>query len=418
MDNTVLIISLVILVLFSGFFSATETAFSCVNKLRLKSLAETNKKAKKVLELSEDFDSLLSTILVGNNIVNIASTAIATVLFTRIFHDAGAAVSTLVMTIAVLIFGEITPKSIAKEAPEKFCLAVLGPISFFKTILRPINWFFSLWKKLVYNLINIENEEAIAQEELLLMVEEAQSEGELEEHESDLISAAIEFNDLDVKEILTPRVDVIAVSIDTSLDQIEEMFRENNYSRFPIYEGTVDNIIGVLHEKDFYYLFYKKKSMNIKSIVKKVQFTSPHVKISYLLRQLQSSKSHMAIVIDEYGGTAGIITMEDILEELVGEIYDEHDEVIEYFKQIDETHWLIECDANLEDMFEHFEIDINEEYDFITVGGWVIHHMNKIPKVGDAFHFENYEVSVVKCDERHVEQVVFHKIAERENNED
>ncbi len=413
MDKTSLILMLGVLVLLSAFFSATETAFSSMNKIRLKSMAETNPKARKVLELSEDFDQLLSTILVGNNIVNIASTAIATVLFTQIYGDAGAAISTLVMTVIVLIFGEVSPKSIAKEAPEQFTLMVVTPISILKTILRPVNWLFSLWKKLLRKFLNLNNEDTMTSEELIMLVEEAQEDGELLEHETDLITAAIEFNDLDVKEILTPRVDVIAIDITTKPEEIEALFRENNYSRFPVYDKSIDNIIGILHEKDFYYLYYKKKVQSIKTILKDIQFTSPQVKISSLLKQLQGASSHMAVVIDEYGGTAGIITMEDILEELVGEIYDEHDEIIEYFKQIGDNCWEIACEADLEDMFDYFNLDLKEDFDFNTVGGWVIHEFEKIPALHDRFTYNEFEIEVSKCDERRVEKITICKLVDK-----
>lgn len=411
---TIMIVSLLVLVLFSAFFSATETAYSSLNRIRIKNLAETNKKAKRVLKLSEDYDTLLSTILVGNNIVNIGATTIATVLFTKIYGDLGATLSTVVMTAVVLVFGEVTPKSIAKESPEKFALAVSGPIQFIKILLTPINVLFSLWKKLIALFLKVENDDSMDKEELLMIVEEAQNEGDLEEHESDLISAAIEFNDLDVKEILTPRVDVVAVEINTALSDIERLFRENNFSRFPVYQDTIDNIIGVLHEKDFYYLYYNEKERGLSSIVKSVQYTSPQVKISNLLRQLQSTKMHMAVVIDEYGGTAGIITMEDILEELVGEIYDEHDEVIEYFHPVDETHWLVECEADLDDLFEYLNMEVDEDFDCNTVGGWVIHEMEDIPNQGDTFQFEDLEIEVTKCDDRHVEQIMVHRLIEKE----
>ena len=414
MDNSILIAALVILVLFSGFFSATETAFSSVNRIRLKNMAEMNKKAAKALALSENYDELLSTILVGNNIVNIAATTIATVLFTRAYGESGATYSTVIMTIVVLVFGEVTPKSIAKEAPEKFCLMVVNGIGIVKMLLSPINWLFSTWKKLIAHFLTIENDGSMDKEELLMIVEEAQNDGDLEEHESDLISAAIEFNDLDVKEILTPRVDVIAVDVKTPLKEIETMFRENNFSRFPVYESSIDNIVGVIHEKDFYYLYYNHQEQGIHSIIKNVQYTSPHVKISNLLRQLQSTKTHMAVVIDEYGGTAGIITMEDILEELVGEIYDEHDEVVEYFHPIDESHWLVQADADLDDMFEYFDLEEEEDYDFITVGGWVIHEMEKIPDQGESFNYKNLEITVTQCDDRKVEQIMIHRLEQEQ----
>lgn len=418
-DNiTIMIISLLVLIFFSAFFSATETAYSSLNRIRLKNMAELNDKAKRALKLVDNYDSLLSTILVGNNIVNIAATTIATVLFTKIYGDTGATIATIVMTVVVLIFGEVTPKSIAKESPEKFALAVSGPISFIKIILTPINFIFTLWKKLIAHFFTVENEEYMDKEELLMIVEEAQNEGDLEEHESDLISAAIEFNDLDVKEILTPRVDVVAVDIKMSMKEMEEMFRENNFSRFPVYSNSIDNIVGVIHEKDFYYLYYNKKEQGVQSIIKNVQYTSPHVKISNLLRQLQSSKMHMAVVIDEYGGTAGIITMEDILEELVGEIYDEHDEIIEYFHKEEENQWLVEAEADLDDLFEYLEMEVDEDFDCNTVGGWVIHQLEDIPDKGDHFHFRDLEVTVTKCDERMVQQVRIQRIEEQDEQEE
>ncbi|MFR0980269.1 MAG: CNNM domain-containing protein, partial [Holdemania filiformis] len=258
MSNTMTLIGiLVILVFCSSFFSATETAYSSINKIKLKNMASAgSRKAQKALELADGYDRLLSTILVGNNVVNILASSLATVLFVQNlgFGDAGVSLSTAVMTIVILIFGEISPKSIAKETPEKFAMAVAGVIGFIQTLLTPINFLFSLWKKLLSMMFKVENDDSMTQEELLTIVEEAQNEGDLEAHESDLICAAIEFNDLDVKDILTPRVDVIAVDVTDSLDEIELMFRNNNFSRLPVYENSIDNIVGVIHEKDFYNL--------------------------------------------------------------------------------------------------------------------------------------------------------------------
>ncbi|MFR5599434.1 MAG: HlyC/CorC family transporter, partial [Holdemania filiformis] len=391
MSNTMTLIGiLAILVFCSSFFSATETAYSSINKIKLKNMASAgSRKAQKALELADGYDRLLSTILVGNNVVNILASSLATVLFVQNlgFGDAGVSLSTAVMTIVILIFGEISPKSIAKETPEKFAMAVAGVIGFIQTLLTPINFLFSLWKKLLSMMFKVENDDSMTQEELLTIVEEAQNEGDLEAHESDLICAAIEFNDLDVKDILTPRVDVIAVDVTDSLDEIELMFRNNNFSRLPVYENSIDNIVGVIHEKDFYNLYYNHMG-TFKSITQTLLYTSPHVKISSLLKQLQSSKTHMAVVLDEYGGTAGIITLEDILEELVGEIYDEHDQVKEYYKELDPNTYLIECDMDLDDMFEFFGLEDEEDYDFITVSGWVIHELERIPKVGESFTYK------------------------------
>ena len=417
--NTTIIIALIMLVGCSAFFSATETAFSSVNKIRLKNLAnDGDRKAKKALDLAENYDKLLTTILVGNNLVNIMATALATVLFTRIYHDLGATVSTVVMTIVVLIFGEVTPKSIAKEAPEKFAMSVCGLISFLVVLLTPINFLFTLWKMLISMVFHVENEEGMTQEELITIVEEAMNDGDLEEHESDLITAAIEFNDLEVNEILTPRVDVVALDIDSTMDEIEEAFRTNSYSRFPIYEDTIDNVIGILHEKDFYYAYYNHAE-NVRAILKPIQYTSSHVKISELLRQLQNSKTHMAVVLDEYGGTAGIITMEDILEELVGEIYDEHDEIREYWHQVDENTYLVEGDCDLGEMFELFDMEeTDDDYDVNTVSGWAIQNMNRIPKEGDNFIADHLFVTVMEADEKLVKNVKVQLLVEEEEDKE
>ncbi len=421
MSNTMTLIGiLVILVFCSSFFSATETAYSSINKIKLKNMASAgSRKAQKALELADGYDRLLSTILVGNNVVNILASSLATVLFVQNlgFGDAGVSLSTAVMTIVILIFGEISPKSIAKETPEKFAMAVAGVIGFIQTLLPPINFLFSLWKKLLSMMFKVENDDSMTQEELLTIVEEAQNEGDLEAHESDLICAAIEFNDLDVKDILTPRVDVIAVDVTDSLDEIELMFRNNNFSRLPVYENSIDNIVGVIHEKDFYNLYYNHMG-TFKSITQTLLYTSPHVKISSLLKQLQSSKTHMAVVLDEYGGTAGIITLEDILEELVGEIYDEHDQVKEYYKELDPNTYLIECDMDLDDMFEFFGLEDEEDYDFITVSGWVIHELERIPKVGESFTYKNLVVTVTQTDARKVIEVKVSVIPQDQSEED
>ncbi len=396
---------LFILLVFSAYFSAIETAFSCSNKIRLKNLSNNgNKKAEIALKLLENYDDLISTILIGNNIVNIAAATIATVIFTRVLGDAGATVSTVVMTVAVLIFGEITPKSLAKEFPEKFSMASSRFIAILMKIFFPLILIFGGWKRMIRKMFKISTEDSMTQEELITMIEEAENDGDLEAHESDLICAAIEFNDLDVRDILTPRVDLVAINIESSLDEVEKIFRFNAFSRLPVYENSIDNIVGFIHEKDFYNLYYNDKGP-LKMIIKSLLYTSPHVKISSLLRQLQSSKTHIAIVLDEYGGTAGIITLEDILEELVGDIWDEHDTVVEHYKEISENTYLVECDADLEDMFERFGVKAEEDYEMITVSGWVIHELEHIPHVGESFTYKKLYVEVTDADSRKVNEV-------------
>lgn len=407
MNNSNIVI-LVLLFIGSAFFSACETAYSSANKIKLKNMASIgDKKAEKVLQISDNYTKLLSTILIGNNVVNIAAASIFTVICLKIFGEVdGPAYSTLISTLIVLVFGEVLPKTIAKMIPERFAIIVTPIMSLLVAILTPITWLFELLEKIVIKLFGVNYDDSISSEELLTMVEEAHDDGELNEQEADLVTNAIEFNDLDVRDILTPRVDMISLSIDTKPEDIEKLFRENNYSRLPVYENTIDNIVGILHDKDFYYAYYKSyDELEISKIMKDVLFTSPHVKISSLLRELQKEKCHMAIVIDEYGGTEGIITMEDILEELVGEIYDEHDEVEESIRKVSDNDYIVKGDLEIKDLFEVFELKLPEDYDFVTTSGWVIHNLDKMADKGDTFTYENLKVLVVDCDEKVVNKI-------------
>ena len=404
MNNTIIV--LIILVFLSACFSATETAFSSLNKIRLKNMANNgDKKAEKTLELAEEFNSLLSTILIGNNIVNIASSSIATVLFVAIFKENGALISTVIMTVTILIFGEITPKSVAKAHPEQFAMFFTPFISVLVVLFKPLTFLFNGLAFLISKLFKSQESDEFRSEEFITMVEEAQEGGNMNEDEADLITNAIEFNDQEVGKVYTPRVDMVANDINDSLDEIDKSFRESGFSRLPIYSGSIDNVIGILHEKDFYFHYYKDSATSIEQILTKPVFTTEHLKISALLKQLQKCKSHMAIVIDEYGGTLGIITMEDVLEEIVGEIYDEHDEVIEYFKKLDDVTYLVNCDADIEDMFEYFDIVPDEEYEFNTVAGWVIFNLDKIPLINDKFSYKNLDVTVIDADEKTVNEI-------------
>ena len=419
-NEIIMIFALILLVLASATFSSIETAYSSSNRIRLKNFASDNKKkAQQVLDILDNFDKFLSTVLVGNNIVNITATTISTLLFTGFFgFSKGPTISTIVITLIVLIFGEISPKSIAKRIPEDLAMSTVGLVRFLMVVLTPLTIFFKAVRSLLDKIIKIKETDSDITDELMTMVEEAENEGDLESHESDLISAAIEFNDLDVRDILTPRVDLIAVDITMSLDKIEEVFRLNSFSRLPVYENSIDNIIGVIHEKDFYSLYHTNKGM-IKNIIKSTLYTSLHVKISTLLRQLQSSKTHLAVVLDEYGGTAGIITLEDILEELVGDIWDEHDTVKEFYTPIAEDVYLVSCDVEVEDMFERFDVEYDDEdHDYVTVSGWVINQFDRIPKTGDTFTYENLEVLVTKTDDRKVLEIkvkILPKLDEKED---
>ena len=339
-----MIVALIILIGLSAFFSAAETAYNSLNEIRLRSKAEDgDAKAAHTLALVERYDSLLSTILIGNNIVNIGASSLATVLFTRLVGGVyGPTVSTIVMTLLVLAFGEITPKSMAKEMPETMAMAFAPVLSALVTIFTPLNALFGAWKKFLAKRFDTGEKDTITEGELVTMVSEAEKDGELTNRESELIRSAIEFDDVEAQDVLTPRVDVVAVSDDTPMDEVTERFAESGYSRLPVYHDTIDNIIGVVHEKDCFAALQKHdKNVKLEDLIGPTLYTTSVTQISALLRTLRESKHHMAVVVDEYGGTAGIITLEDILEELVGEIWDEHDDVVEDVRQQSDGSWLI-----------------------------------------------------------------------------
>lgn len=406
-------ILLAILILMSSFFSATETAFLSLNRIRMKNMAnDGNKKAKTVIYLVDQYDTLLSTILIGNNIVNIASASISTVLFTGIFGDSGVTISTIFMTIIVLIFGEITPKSLAKDFPEVFAMFAAPIIKFLSVVLMPINNIFAMWKKIVSTIFKSSDSRGITEEELITIVEEATQEGGIDAREGELIRSAIEFNELDATDILTPRIDIVGVEENSSIDEINKIFNDSEYSRLPVYKETIDNIIGVIHLKDLHY----HNSPTTKGLIKDVVYTTQTIQISTLLHLLQTKKSHLAVVCDEYGGTLGIVTLEDIIEELVGEIWDEHDEVIKEFEKINDNHYKITCSANLDKMFKLFGVD--KEVVSSTVSGWVIEEIGGIPEVNDTFDFENLHIVVTETDFKRVLEIeVFVKDDSEKNTE-
>ena len=399
-------VALVILVGFSAFFSASETAFSSLNQIRLKSRAEDgDSSAARVLAMAEQYDKLLSTILIGNNIVNIAAASIGTILFTQMLGaERGATVSTIVLTIIVLIFGEVTPKSLAKEMPEKVATAVSPFLVLLMALMTPLTWLFTQWKKLLGHFVHSGEADTITEGELMTMVSEAENDGELTDRESELIRSAIEFDDVEVEEILTPRVDVVAVEDDIPLEELAQTFAETGYSRLPVYHGTIDNIIGVVHEKDFY-IARLKKATKIDDLVVPTLYTTGSTQISQLLRTLREQHHHLAVVVDEYGGTEGIITLEDILEELVGEIWDEHDEVTEDFRKQSDGSWLVSGSASVDDLYEELDLPEEEDIDSNTVNGLVQEKTCHLPKVGDRFTLGEYDGVVTRTAKRRVTEV-------------
>ena len=401
--STALILVLIALIALSAYFSATETAFSSLNRIRLKSLANGgNRRAQLAFALSENYDELLSTILVGNNLVNIASTTIATLLFVQALGDgAGPTVSTVVMTVVVLIFGEVGPKSMAKEHAETFAMFSAPFLRALVVVLKPVNFLFAQLKKGLRRLVRSSPKQSVTDSELLTLVEEAEQEGGIDKSEGAMLRNVIEFDDIQAIEIMTPRVDVEALPRDAGREDIAALFRETGYSRLPVYEETIDSIVGVIHEKDF---FSAVNGQELEDILQPAEFIPPSMKISDLLRHLQQKKQHMAVIVDEFGGTEGIVTLEDVIEELVGEIWDEHDEVAqEGVLPLGENLYRVYGSMSTDDLFEFLHLDC--ETDASTVNGWIAQRLDRIPKAGDGFQFQNASFLVTKAAGNRAEEI-------------
>lgn len=412
-----LLVSLFVLIAFSAFFSATETAYTSASRIRLKSLATGgNRRAEKVLALCENsYDKLLSTILIGNNIVNLSASTISALLFAKILFGSRlnpSIVSTAAITVVVLIFGEITPKYIGKFCAEKLAMAVYPFISILIFLFYPLNIVFSGWKKLIVRIFRFKAKDVITEEEIITMVEEAEEDGTIKKEETNLIRSVIEFDDLDAKDVLVPRVNICAVEAGSAPEEIMRKFEESGFSRIPVYEGDIDTIIGIIHEKDFFRAFQadeennskdseKSSGLFIKSIMQKPFFAIETTKISLLLRKMQKERNHMAIVIDEYGGTSGLITMEDILEELVGEIYDEHDSDSDSgcIKPCGENTFIVSGETSVSKMMKYFELDEDETSGSTTVSGWITEKLGDFPEEGKKLRWQDkIEIEVLKTD--------------------
>ena len=416
-----MVIVILLCVLFSAYFSATETAFNTFNKIRVKNLAEKgNKRAARALQLADNYDKLISTILIGNNIVNILAASLATLYFVTEWlmnQETASAVSTAVMTLLVLTFGEIVPKTIAKQTPDKFVLFATPLISFLVVILTPFTFIFGQLQKLLSKIFKNDEDQGMTEEELISIVEEAAEDGNLDEEESTLIKSAIEFNELEVGDIFTPRIDITAVRSDVTNEELAKVFSESGYSRIPIYENDLDNITGIIYHKDFYRDSFEDGA-SIADIAKPVIYVTKTMKINDLLKDLQEKQLHMAIVTDEYGSTAGIVTLEDILEEIVGEIWDEHDEIVEEIKNVGEGEYIVSGMANLDKLFEELEIELEEELDTTTVNGWAMSILDRIPEEGDSFEELGLTVRVLKMDGRRIEDLHILDTRTKENDEE
>lgn len=404
-DILSLVIALIILVIFSGYFSATETAFSTVNKIRLKSwFNKGNKSAGRALNLASDFDRLITNILIGNNIVNILATTLATILFTEIIVDnpsLAATLTTVVMTLVVLTFGEIFPKVLAKRFPEQFAMFSAPIIKFLGYVFYPLSFVYLLLQKIGSKIFK-PKKDTVTDEELITIIDEAESEG-FDKENSELIRSAVEFNDVTVDKILTPRVDVVAIEKGFSFEQIFATFKKSGFSRLPVYVDTIDNIIGFIHEKNFFFAMHDKKT-NIDDIIQRIHFSQPQVTVDEMLKKMQLSKTHMAVVLDEFGGTMGIVTLEDCLEQLVGEIYDETDEIEESWKSLGDKTYLVNGNAELSETFEHFKKKVPEA-ESTTIGGWVCEYLGYLPKKDFTFEYEKMVFTVVEISKHRIKNL-------------
>lgn len=398
---------IVVLLLLSAVFSASETAFSTAKEARLRTYAQDgNKRAKLAIKISEKYDSALTAILIGNNIVNLAAASVATVMVTNRLGAKYIAVGTAVMTVMVIIFGEIIPKNLAKEYPETFCLFIAYPLWGMITLFTPLVWLLLKLKNLVVKLCGGGNDQpTITEEELKLMIDEIEDEGVLDESESDLVKSAIEFSDISVSEILIPRVNIAAVEIEDDVEVIKEAFISSHFSRLPVYEKTIDSIVGIIHEKNFFDMYLNGKR-DIKEIIQKPLYIFGLTSISDIMEEMQRSKSHMAIVVDQYGGTQGIVTMEDIIEELVGEIYDETDEEDTSFVDLGENEYEVSADLSVRDFLDKIELSDDEiETDCNSIGGLMMENLDHVPEPDEEVEISRFVMRVISADEQKIDRV-------------
>ena len=418
MDNSDIwkIVLIAAMMLFSALFSGTETAYSSVNKLRLKNYeAQGSKKAAKALKLANRFDEVLTAVLIGNNIVNIAASSVSTLLFISIFGSNGAAVSTIVITLLVLTFCEVIPKSYAKKNAEKIALAMAAPLMFMLLIFKPIVF---LLNKLSSVFDKGKEAPSVTEDELKYMIDEIEEQGVIEEQESELVKSALEFDDITVNEILIPRVKVVGAEVNSSIDEIKELFTSEMYSRLPVYEKSLDDIIGIITNKAFFKMIVEGKS-DIRGIIQEVPHIADSKLISEAMKDMQRSKVHLAVVIDQYGGTKGIITLEDIIEELVGEIYDEDDEIVNNVVKIGDDKYEVAGDLSVNDMLEILGLDeALVDTDYTSVGGWVTDVMEHIPDAGETAETGRFRLTAKEVSEQTVDKVIVEVLPEPEKSED
>jgi len=400
---------LIIVLLTSAYFSAAETAFLNYNKSRMRNMEANNKKAALVLNLEDNYDNLMSTILFFRSVLNVTAASLIIFIFSKLFINKGILISTVIAIFIIMTAGELIPRGLANMAPDKTAMSCAPSMRLFVRICSPFNFILATLKKMIYRVFKAEEQPSVYEDDLRTVLDEVENEGVIDKSESDLIRSAIEFNETVAEDIYTPRIDIVGIEENESLESIKEKFILSGYSRLPVFSGGMDNIIGVLHEKDYYQALHRKEK-DINKMVSKTIYVTPNKKISELLKELQISKAHMAIVIDEYGGTEGLITMEDIIEELVGEIWDEHDEVIEWFKKIGEDKYLVSCNADIDDMLDLFGIEVDDELDITTVNGFVTMLFEGIPEEGGRIVYKDLDITVTKAEAKRVIEIQVERI--------
>ncbi len=418
--NITMGIVILILVLLSAFFSATETAFSFVNKIRIQQSAEDgNKRAKNALYVVERFDKALTAILICNNVVNLGCSSIATVLCLNLFGDIGSAIATGVTTLLVLTFGEVIPKCLAKEHCDSFSLRTAGFLKILMIVLTPLVFVFLKLKSVALKIAGGQNDApSVTENELKYIVESIEEEGVLEESESEMVRSALDFDETTAEEILTPRVDVVFLSIDDTPEKIKEVIIENRYSRIPVYENTTDTVIGILHTRDYLESLADGKIPDLRDLIQPPYFVFKTQQLSKILSHFKRTKVHLAIVTDEYGGTLGIVTMEDLLEEIVGEIWDEDEEIERTHYKIGNNEYLVNGDFELDEMLDLY--DMNEgalESDAVTVGGFILEHAGNIPKKRESIEADGFRFTVMEVENQRIMRVVVKKLDEEDEKE-
>ena len=403
-DNTFKIVLIIVMMILSALFSGTETAYSSVNKLRLKNYeAQGNKKASKALKLANRFDDVLTAVLIGNNIVNIASSSVGTVLFVSLFGSKGAGISTAVITVLVLIFCEVMPKSYAKRNAEKLALFIASPLSVLVLLLKPAVW---ILNKLSSAVGSENNSPSVTEDELKYMIDEIEEQGVIEEQESELVKSALEFDEISVNEILIPRVKIVGIEINSTIDEIKNIFSTEMYSRLPVYEKSLDDITGIITSKAFFKMLVEGKS-DIKEIIQDVPHIPESKLISEAMKYMQRSKVHLAVVTDQYGGTKGIITLEDIIEELVGEIYDEDDEIVTNIVRLSDNRYEVAGYVSINELAEKLSLDSDMIHtDYTSAGGWITDVMERIPEEGESVETGIFKLTASQVKDQTVEKLI------------